>query len=92
MQLDQMAQIEQSWSLWFQALCKQQGLQHDTESNQLETSVRFDLCELAFWVAENEIDTWDQLWSADEPGCWPGAEKFSADALKRVSELQKRQR
>jgi hypothetical protein len=87
-----MAQIEKSWSLWFHALCELQGLAHISESYRLETSVRFDLCELAFWLAENEIDTWEQLRSADEPGSWPGAEKFSAAVLRHVTELQKRQR
>ena len=87
-----MAQIEKSWSFWFRALCEEHGLRHVSESYQLETFVRFDLCELAFWVATNEIDTWEQLWGADNPRCWPGADEFTEDSLRRVCELQKRQR
>ena len=87
-----MAQIEKSWSFWFRALCEEHGLRHVSESYQLETFVRFDLCELAFWIATNEIDTWEQLWGADNPRCWPGADEFTEDALRRVCELQKRQR
>ena len=87
-----MAQIEKSWNLWFHALCELHGLAHITESHSLDPALRFDLCELAFWIAENEIDSWQQLFWADEPSSWPGAERFSADVLRHVVDLRKRQR
>jgi hypothetical protein len=85
-----MTQLERSWSLWFGALCEQHGLAHVSESSSLAFSVRFRLCELSFWIAENEIDTWDHLDMAPEPGTWPGAGRFDGAALEQIAQLRKR--
>ena len=81
----QMTQLEKSWSLWFGALCEQHG-----HASSLDFSSRFNLCELSFWIAENEIDTWEHLEAAPEPGTWPGASKFDSSALVQVAQLRKK--
>jgi hypothetical protein len=88
--LAQMTQLERSWFLWFGALCEQLGLAHVSDSSSLAVSVRFQLCELSFWIAENEIDSWDHLDMAPEPGMWPGAGRFDGAALEQIAQLRKR--
>jgi hypothetical protein len=85
-----MTQIEKSWHLWFGALCEQHGLTDASESHTLQWSLRFQLCEVSFWIADNDIDTWDQLQCAPEPGTWPGAEKFEGSAIEEVVQLRKK--
>ena len=79
-----MTQIEKSWSLWFGALCEQHG-----HASSLDFSLRFDLCELSFWIAD-DIDTWEHLEAAPEPGMWPGASNFDGAALEQIVQLRKK--
>jgi hypothetical protein len=85
-----MTQLERSWSFWFGALGEQHGLVHGDESFKLQFSLRFLLTELSFWIAENDIDTWEQLWMAPNASTWPGAEKFDGAAIEEVEQLRKK--
>jgi len=86
----QMTQVERAWHHWFDALCVQHGLAGASEACKLDASVQFDLIELSFWIADNDLQTWDHLLSAPAPVDWPGAEKFAAAAIEKVVELKKR--
>ena len=88
--LAQMTQVERAWHHWFDASCVQHGLAGASEARTLDASVQFDLVELSFWIADNDLQTWDHLRSAPAPAVWPGVEKFSAEALEKVERLQKR--
>ena len=92
--LAQMTQLERSWSLWFGALCEQHGRAHGlsrmASHSSLPFSLRFQLCELSFWIAENDIDTWAHLDMAPAPGTWRGAGRFDSAALEQITQLQKR--
>ena len=41
-------------------------------------------------AAENDIDTWEHLKAALEPGMWPGASKFDGAALEQIVQLKKK--
>ena len=85
-----MTQVERSWSFWFGALCEQHGLSHVSESHKLQFSLRFQLTELSFWIAENDIDSWEQLRMAPNASTWPGAETFDAATIEKVEQLRKK--